>query len=288
MNATMTTTDVTIERTFDLQAAPERVWAALTEPAEIGGWFGRSEEFKPEVGASGWFDFGASGRVAYRVEAVDPGRHLAWRWAGDMGQAVDDGPSTLVEWWLEPVADDGTRLRMRESGFAVGRSLDGNTFGWLEELGDLRDHLATEPWEHPIRRTLELAADRPRVWRALTDPAELAGWWGPLSGLEMRAGSEGWFDFPEHGRHAVRVEAVEEPRYLSYCWTADQPDTALAEVHQPLLVEFGLEERDGGGTTLHLMESGFIGPKKYAENNEGWDEILPLLVQLVDGPTTSR
>ena len=91
MTDTMTKIDATIERTLDLQASPDRVWAALTDPAEIGGWFGSSPEFKPEVGASGWFDFGSYGRVAYRVEAVEPGRQLAWRWAGELDAAIDDG-----------------------------------------------------------------------------------------------------------------------------------------------------------------------------------------------------
>jgi uncharacterized protein YndB with AHSA1/START domain len=284
MTKTMTTTDATVERTLDLQAPPERVWAALTEPAEIGGWFGSSAEFKPEPGASGWFDFGANGKVAYRVEAVEPGRHLAWRWAGELGAALDDESSTLVEWWLEPSAAVGTRLRMRESGFRDGRSLEHNTSGWLEELGDLLDHLAIEPWQHPIRRTLHLKADRQRVWRAITDPAELAEWWGPLAGVEIRPGSEGWFDFPEHGRHPVRVETVDEPRYLAYRWSADETDTPLADVRQPLLVEWVLQAREDGGTDLQMMESGFTGPQKHADNSEGWDvEVLPLLVKLVDG-----
>jgi uncharacterized protein YndB with AHSA1/START domain len=284
MTDTMTTIDATIERTLELQASPERVWAALTDPTEIGGWFGSAVEFKPEVGASGWFDFGADGRVAYRVEAVEPGRHLAWRWADEVGAAVDDGSSTLVEWWLEPASAEGTRLRMRESGFKVGSSLDHNTFGWLEELGDLRDHLATQPWQHPIRRKLELKAERSRVWHALTDPTELKAWWGDLVDLKIREGAEGWFRFPEYGRHAVRIVAVEPQRYFAWRWTADEQDVQLADAVQPLLVEWVLQEREGGGTDLHLLESGFTGPKMHADNSEGWtDEVLPALVKLIDG-----
>jgi uncharacterized protein YndB with AHSA1/START domain len=126
------------------------------------------------------------------------------------------------------------------------------------------------------------------VWRALTDPTDLKVWWGDLVDIDIREGSEGWFSFPEYGRHAVQIVAVEPPRYLAWRWTSDEPDVPLADAVQPLLVEWVLQEREGGGTDLHLMESGFTGPKKYADNTEGWtDEVLPLLVKLVDGPTGS-
>jgi len=59
---------------------------------------------------------------------------------------------------------------------------------------------------------LELRADRERVWQALTDPAEVAAWWGPVAGRDIQPGAEGWFDFEIHGRHAVRIDAVEPPR----------------------------------------------------------------------------
>jgi len=106
--------------------------------------------------------------------------------------------------------------------------------------------------------------------------------------IEIREGSEGWFFFPEYGRHAVQIVAVERPRYLASRWTSDEPEIPLADATQPLLVEWVLQEREDGGTDLHLMESGFTGPKKYADNAEGWtDEVLPLFAKHVDGPSGS-
>ena len=55
--------------------------------------------------------------------------------------AVDDGPSTLVEWDLEPTADGGTLLRLRESGFVAEADRAGNDAGWTEELGELVNYL---------------------------------------------------------------------------------------------------------------------------------------------------
>jgi uncharacterized protein YndB with AHSA1/START domain len=194
-----------------------------------------------------------------------------------------DGTGSLVEWWLDPRPDGGTRLRLRESGLRSAGNVESNTHGWFEELGELREFLATEPWEQPIHRTLELRADRDRVWRAFADADEFHAWWGFRAPFELRAGFEGWFDFPEHGRHAVRFDVVEPPRYLAWTWTADETDVRLADATQPLVVEWSLVERADGGTNLHLMETGFVGPAKHAENQEGWTEMLPALQKLVDG-----
>jgi uncharacterized protein YndB with AHSA1/START domain len=276
-------TGFAIERTLDLQAAPERVWRAITDPAEVIAWFGTAADALVEVGDTGWFGFGADGRFAVRLEAVEPGTFLAWRWAEEPETALDAGPTSLVDWTLEPHRN-GTRLRMRESGLRTGRNLEMNTAGWFEELAELREHLAAEPWERPIRRRLELRADRERVWRALSDDAELRRWWGLRLPVVIEPGWEGWFDFPDYGRHAVRIEVVEPPRDLAWRWTADEPDVPIADVRQPLVTEWLLAERDGGGTTLQLTESGFTGPAKYQDNTVGWtDEVLPSLVRLVDG-----
>jgi uncharacterized protein YndB with AHSA1/START domain len=281
--AAAATTGFSIERTIDLPASPDRVWRALTDPAELAAWFGTAADALPEVGATGWFGFDDEGRFAVRLEALDPGRFLAWRWAEETDTTIEDGPTSLVEWTLEPRTSGGTRLRMRESGLRTGRNLEMNTAGWFVELAELREHLATEPWQVPIRRRLELSADRGRVWRALSEDGELRQWWGLQMPVVVEPGWEGWFDFPDYGRHAVRIEVVEPPRYLAWRWTADEPDVPIADVHQPLVTEWLLEERDDGGTTLQLMESGFTGPAKYLDNVNGWtDEVLPNLVRLVE------
>jgi len=59
-----------------------------------------------------------------------------------------------------------------------------------------------------VEKTLQLQADRNRVWKALTDPAELSMWFPDRTDLEPRAGATGWFDWTVHGKYAVRVEEV--------------------------------------------------------------------------------
>lgn len=132
-----------------------------------------------------------------------------------------------------------------------------------------------------VKKTLRLSASPERVWRALTEPAELSRWFPDSTDLEPRAGSTGTFDWSEHGKYAVRVEAMEPPRRLVWQWARD-PDVGVGET--PLTtVEWTLEAREDGGTTLHLVESGFTHPKYRDQNDAGWDQELGELVEYLEG-----
>jgi uncharacterized protein YndB with AHSA1/START domain len=272
--ATPATAQPAIERTLRLAAEPSRVWRALTQPEELNRWFGQRCAIDLRPGGEAWMEWDGYGRFAMRVEAVEPECYLAVRWASETGKSLEESPGTLVEWTLEPGDDGGTLLRLRESGFTTRTSRLENVGGWVEELAELMDFLALEPWEVPIRRVLHLSAPPARVWRALTDPRDFCAWWGSRTELDVAGRTEGWFDFPEHGRYAVRVEAVEPERYFAWSWSAAAKDTALADAHEVLLTEWLLQARPDGGTDLHLVESGFRGPDSRKDNTRGWDGQL--------------
>ncbi len=126
-----------IERTLELNASPERVWRALTEPEELAAWFGDSAELELRPGGGGGFGWETHGRFAVRVEVVEPPRRLAWRWARTPDRPLEDGPSTLVEWELVPREDGGTTLKLRESGFVSDEHREENVQGWTSELAEL-------------------------------------------------------------------------------------------------------------------------------------------------------
>jgi len=131
---TQTTTELAaIERTIELKASPERVWRAISDPAELDRWFPQRAELDLRSGGDGSFHFDGYGDFPVRVEAVDAPRYLAWRWAREAGGQ----PLTLVEWWVEERADGGTTLRVRESGFTDPQHRMGNEEGWTEELAEL-------------------------------------------------------------------------------------------------------------------------------------------------------
>jgi len=129
-----------VEKTMTFDAAPERVWRALTDPEELGVWFpDRVEDL--DGTPDGWFVWDAHGRFAMRVVEAHPPRRLVWTWARKPETALDAGPTTTVEWTLEPTSSGGTRLRLRESGFATPEARADNDSGWDHELGELAEHL---------------------------------------------------------------------------------------------------------------------------------------------------
>ncbi len=131
-----------IERTLELDASPDDVWRALTDPTELSGWFGDSAELNLHVGGEGWFGWEAHGKFSVRVEEWDPPKRFAWRWTHQADTPFDQSNSTLVEWTLTPRADGGTTLALRESGFQTDEHRQQNDGGWSEELQHLQDFLS--------------------------------------------------------------------------------------------------------------------------------------------------
>lgn len=278
MSRTPTDPDVSaIERTVDLAAAPERVWSALTDETQLGTWFSDQASFRPEPGATGWLDWAAHGRFAVRVELVEAFRAISWRWARDAGRSIEDGPSTLVELRIEPRPGGGTRLHLRESGFATAADRTRNSTGWVEELGDLLAHLARAPFEAGIRRVYHLTSAPERVWAAFSDADRLRAWWGGTGHLEVRAGFQGWWEWPGMGRFGMAFDAVEPMSYLAWRWTT-VAEVPVEDADQVLRTEWALVPRSDGGTDLRLLETGFTKPDDHRMNDGGWDgDVLPTL-----------
>lgn len=133
-----------IERTLEFDVPPKRVWRALTDPVELATWFpdeARDLEVRP--GSGGWWHWEAHGSYAVRFEVVDRPRRLVWVWARDPDVGIDDGPTTRVEWTLDPLrGGQGTRFHLREDGFLTPEARGQNEEGWNQELDELRRHLA--------------------------------------------------------------------------------------------------------------------------------------------------
>lgn len=130
-----------VEKTIHLAASPERVWRAITEADEIAAWFPESLRWEARLGGQGWFGWESHGRFAVRIEAFEPPRFLAWRWAREPDTALDEADTTLVEWTLTPRDGGGTTLHLRETGFTTADARGQNDTGWDHELSELTGHL---------------------------------------------------------------------------------------------------------------------------------------------------
>ena len=133
-----------------------------------------------------------------------------------------------------------------------------------------------------ITRTITLSSPVERVWRAISEAEEIAGWFpskeAELDSLEP--GGKGILTWTDYGSFPIVVEAVDPPTYLAWTWgheTDEQPTT---------LVEWRLEPT-ADGTLLTVTESGIKTPAHFAENSQGWDEELGELVDYLAGAVAS-
>jgi uncharacterized protein YndB with AHSA1/START domain len=135
-----------IEREVILPVPPARVWAALTQPDQLGAWFGTHASIDLRPGGEVVFTWdgstGPRGSSRGVIETVEPPQRFAFRWQA----SPDDAPMTRVEFTLEPHAE-GTRLFVVESGFAnlrpELRTRESHQEGWQRELGELAQFLVT-------------------------------------------------------------------------------------------------------------------------------------------------
>jgi uncharacterized protein YndB with AHSA1/START domain len=137
-----------IEREILIDAPVDVVWAVVTEPEHITGWFSHSVQLDLRPGGAAVMFWAGHGAVHGRVERVEAPEFFSFRWALDHDVALADDNSTLVEFSLR-AEGDSTRLTVVETGFAdvagtedyKQEKFDGHTSGWEKELGELDDYL---------------------------------------------------------------------------------------------------------------------------------------------------
>lgn len=133
-----------ITKDLELDASLERVWGAITDPAQLGSWFPNRVEIESmSPGNRGWFVWDDHGRYRFEVEEVEVHVRLVWRWANDPEKDLEEALTTRVEWRLEARSAGGTRLQIRESGFKSEEYRAGNDKGWDKELAELVELLAS-------------------------------------------------------------------------------------------------------------------------------------------------
>ena len=137
-----------LELTCTLDASRERVFEALTDPAELVKWWGPSGfttpeiEIDPKVGGSYRFGMqppeGELFHLAGEFFEVDPPTRLAYsfRWE----EPDPDDRETLVRLSVDAVAER-TRLSLWHGAFATEARLALHKSGWAESLEKLSEIL---------------------------------------------------------------------------------------------------------------------------------------------------
>jgi uncharacterized protein YndB with AHSA1/START domain len=99
--------DEPIERTIEIDALPEEVWAALIDPVSLSEWVGAAAELEPEPGGAARFRFPDGTRRLGLVEEWEPPRRLAIRWREirGVGFSLDVRDASVVVFELTPRGD---------------------------------------------------------------------------------------------------------------------------------------------------------------------------------------
>ena len=142
------TEGLVLELTCLLDAPPERIFKALTGPAELAIWWGPSGFKTPEIeldlSVGGGYRFGMQPpdgelfHLAGKFLEIDPPNTLAYtfRWE----EPDPDDRETVVRLSLS-VAADKTRLSLSQHSFATEARLVLHHNGWSDSFERLSQHL---------------------------------------------------------------------------------------------------------------------------------------------------
>ena len=141
---------------------------------------------------------------------------------------------------------------------------------------------------YSVRRSIRINAPVEKVWRAVTEPAQISQWFGKASFEGTGAGALGPLTWPDRDPIPVRIEAMDEPRMVSYRWSNDDAsDIVPAQLDERTSTVFTFTlEATGDATQLTVLETGFEFTSDPAANLEshrgGWNGELDKLVALVE------
>jgi uncharacterized protein YndB with AHSA1/START domain len=159
-----------VRAAIEIAAPPERVFEALTDPAQLAAWWGseethRARDWQADVQPGGRWEArttdaaGREGTLGGEYRVVDPPRVLEHTW-----EASWDEAPTIVRYELAPArvgGVSGTRVTVTHTGFqgAVGLALGGPCDAALDTVIGIAGGigLATRAVPVAVQRALALA-----------------------------------------------------------------------------------------------------------------------------------
>ena len=140
--------DLDIKKIIEIDASPEVVFKAISDPKELTNWFPDAAILEPRTGGkfklSFYKELDKSGKMDQdffpegKVLEFVPNKKLAYTW---QHKNISDFPETVVTWELEQLGKNKTRLTLTHSGFTAKEegitSAKEHNQGWSYFLDEL-------------------------------------------------------------------------------------------------------------------------------------------------------
>jgi uncharacterized protein YndB with AHSA1/START domain len=198
---------VAISREFIVQAAPQRVWNALTQSDEIAYWWTDDLSIQPQVGTLAEFRFNQrTFIIQFEVAELDEGSKVYW--ITRQGPSTGHWKGTSVMWRLEPI-QGGTKVFFTHDHFAQADRRYELTHAWWERFLDSLI-LYVETGKSTIVDGIFIEAEASHIWEALTKPEDITAWWSNTAHITPKVGELAEFGFrPPAGTLRFEVVAVD-------------------------------------------------------------------------------
>jgi uncharacterized protein YndB with AHSA1/START domain len=108
--------------------------------------------------------------------------------------------------------------------------------------------------DEPIRREIIVDVAPEVVWDALTEPGELAEWFGAEAEIDLRVGGAVRFRWPDGTERRGLVVDLDPPRRLVFRWRELRTSTSGLTIAEPTAVSFTLVA-EGRSTVVTVTES---------------------------------
>jgi uncharacterized protein YndB with AHSA1/START domain len=140
--------DLKVKKSIEIDASPEVVFKAISDPSELTNWFPDAVILEPVVGGKTKFSFSKDSKRTTCVRDHDKSnegrileftknKKLVYTWQ-DMD--VPDFPETIVTWELEELSKNRTRLTLTHTGFTINDQVKGHYEGWSFFLDELASY----------------------------------------------------------------------------------------------------------------------------------------------------
>jgi uncharacterized protein YndB with AHSA1/START domain len=136
---------IEIRKSILIEASPEVVFTAITDPNELTKWFPDQAIFEPRVGGKmkvSFYKHNSEGQAKEHfiqgtiIEFI-PNKKISYTWEHP---DIPDSPKTVVTWELEKIDNNKTKVVLLHTGFKPDEMFKEHDEGWTYFLSRLEKY----------------------------------------------------------------------------------------------------------------------------------------------------